>query len=115
AQDAARILPGDGRTGFHLGPGDLGIGAAAIATLGDEIIDSALAVLVARIPVLDGGILAFGIVEGDEFHHAGVTLGFVAHRGGAAFEITDVAVGFGDDQRALELGGLLLVVAEFGC
>src|SRR5580704_8236109 len=35
AQDAARILPGDGRAGFHLSPGDLGLAAAAVAALGD--------------------------------------------------------------------------------
>src|SRR5271163_4061987 len=42
AQDAARIFPGDGRTRLHLRPRDLGLLAAAIAALGDEIVDAAL-------------------------------------------------------------------------
>src|SRR5262245_54296533 len=34
AQDAARIFPGDGRTGLHLRPGDLRVLAATVAALG---------------------------------------------------------------------------------
>src|SRR5690242_19439099 len=34
AQNAARIFPGDGRTGLDLGPGDLRVLAAAVAPLG---------------------------------------------------------------------------------
>src|SRR5205085_11964439 len=52
AQDAARIFPGDGGAGLDLGPGNLGVMAAAIATLGDEVVDAALALGVAGIPVL---------------------------------------------------------------
>src|SRR5580704_9065945 len=47
AQDAGRIFPGDRRTRLDLGPGDLRVPAATIAALGHEIIDAALAVLVA--------------------------------------------------------------------
>jgi len=47
AQDARRIFPGDRRTGFDLGPRDLRTRSAAVAALGDEIVDSALAVGVA--------------------------------------------------------------------
>src|SRR5215471_15229195 len=46
AQDAARILPGDGGAGLDLCPGDVRVLAPAIATLGDEIIDAALPCLV---------------------------------------------------------------------
>jgi len=49
AQDAARIFPGDRRTGLDLGPGNLRIVAAAIATLGNEIVDAAFALGVAGI------------------------------------------------------------------
>src|SRR5207249_9837867 len=55
-EDAARVLPGDRRPGFHLGPRDLRARAAAGAALGDEIVDAALALGVARIPVLHGRI-----------------------------------------------------------
>src|SRR5439155_19568648 len=60
AQDAARILPGDRRTGLDLGPGDLGIVAAAIATLGDEIVDTALVFRIAGVPVLHCQIFDLG-------------------------------------------------------
>src|SRR6202030_4794174 len=66
AQDAARIFPGDRRAGLELGPGNLCILAAAIAALGDEIVDAALAFGVARIPVLDGRIFDLGVVERDQ-------------------------------------------------
>src|SRR6202011_919361 len=52
AQDAARIFPGDGRAGLDLGPGNLGIVAAAVAALGNEIVDTALALRISGIPVL---------------------------------------------------------------
>ena len=45
-QNAARILPGDRRTRFDLRPTYLGIAAATIAPLSDEVINTALAVLV---------------------------------------------------------------------
>src|SRR5262249_12461884 len=61
AQDAARIFPGDGRAGLELGPGDLRVHAAAVATLGDEVIDAAAAAGVAGVPVLDGRILDLGV------------------------------------------------------
>jgi hypothetical protein len=101
-----RVLPGDGRAGLDLGPADLGPVAAADTALGDEVVDAALAVLVAGIPVLDGGVLDLGVPEGDEFHHCGVELVLVALGGGAALQVTDVAVLVGDDQRALELAGV---------
>src|SRR6185437_16905395 len=66
AQDAAWIFPGDRRSRFDLGPGNLRIGAAAVAALGDEIVDAALAFGIARIPVLHRRIFDLGIVERDE-------------------------------------------------
>src|SRR6185312_15572081 len=57
AQDAARVLPGDRRTGFHLSPRNVGIPTPALAALGDEIVDAALALGIARVPVLHRGIL----------------------------------------------------------
>ena len=88
--------------------------AAAIAALGDEIVDAAFAVLVARIPVLDRRVFDLGVVERDELDHRGMQLILVAHRGGAAFEIADIGALVGDDQRALELAGVRCVDAEIG-
>ena len=65
-------------------------GAAAGAALGDEVVDAALAVLVARVPVLDGRVLDLGVFQGDELDHGRVELVLVAHRGGAALEVADV-------------------------
>ena len=62
AQDAAWIFPGNRRSGFHLRPGDFGIVAFAQTALGDEVINAALAVLVARIPVLHRGVFNRRIV-----------------------------------------------------
>src|SRR5215210_1368706 len=38
----ARILPGNRRTRFHLGPRDFGVDPRALAALGDEVVDPAL-------------------------------------------------------------------------
>src|SRR5690606_5128180 len=113
-QDAARIFPGDRRAGLDLGPGDLGILATAIATLGDEIVDAALAVLVSGIPILHRRILDLGVIERDQFHHGGVELVLVAHGRRAALEIAHIGAFLGDDQRALELAGIALIDAEIG-
>src|SRR5690606_32305117 len=61
AQDAARIFPGDGRAGLDLGPADLRARAAAIAALGDEIVDAAFSFGVAGPPILHGRVLDFGV------------------------------------------------------
>src|SRR3546814_788573 len=39
-QHAARVFPGDRRTGLDLGPGDLAAVAAAFGALGDEVVDA---------------------------------------------------------------------------
>ena len=88
--------------------------AAAVAALGDEVVDAALAVGVARIPVLHRRIFDLGVVQRDQLDHGGVQLVLVAHRRGAAFQVADVGALVGDDQRALELAGVLLVDAEIG-
>ncbi len=114
AQNAARIFPGDGRTGFDLRPGNLGMRAAAIATLGDEIVDAAQPILVAGIPVLHRRIFDLGVIERHQFDHGGMQLVLVALGRGAAFEIGDVRALVGDDQRAFELAGLARIDAEIG-
>src|SRR5215469_11314972 len=50
-ENTARILPGDCRSRFDLGPRDLGIPAGALATLGNEVVDPALPLFVAGIPI----------------------------------------------------------------
>src|SRR5450755_2318409 len=54
---AARIFPRDRGPGLDLRPGDLGIAAAALAAFGDEVVNAAQAVLIARIPILHRRVL----------------------------------------------------------
>ena len=56
-EDTAGIFPGDGRAGFDLRPRNLAPFAFTQAALGYKIVDTALALFVAGIPVLDGGII----------------------------------------------------------
>ena len=88
--------------------------AAARAALGDEVVDAAFAVLVARVPVLDGRVLDGRLFERDQFDHRRVQLVLVAHRRRAAFEVADEGPILGDDQRPLELPGVGRVDAEVG-
>ena len=113
-QNAARIFPGDGGAGLDLRPGNLRVRAFAEAALGDEVVDAALAVLVAGIPVLDGAVFDLRALHRDEFDDGGVELVFVAHRGGAAFEIADVSALVRDDERPLELAGVRGLDAKVG-
>ena len=113
-QHAARILPGDGAARLHLRPRDARARAAAFAALGDEVVDAAAALLVARVPVLHRGILDVRALQRHQFHHRRVQLVLVAHRRRAAFEVAHVAALVGDDQRALELAGIGRVDAEIG-
>src|SRR3990172_1770590 len=86
-QDAAWILPGDGRPGLDLGPGDLRVHAQALAALGHEVVDAAPAFPVAGIPVLDRRVLDRGVVERDQLDDRRVQLVQIADRRRAALEI----------------------------
>ena len=113
-QHAARVLPRDGAAGLHLRPTDLAAIAQAYAALGDEVVDAALALFVAGVPVLDGAVLDLGVLQRHQFHHGGVQLVLVADGGGATFEVAHIRALIGDQQRALELAGHGLVDAEVG-
>src|SRR3546814_14100624 len=67
AQDAARIFPGHRRAGLDLRPRDLARHTTTIAAFGDEVVDAADAVLVARIPILYGRILDLGAIQRAQF------------------------------------------------
>ena len=86
----------------------------AQAALGDEVVDAAHAVLVARVPVLHGRVLDVGVVQRDQFDHRRVQLVGVERGRGAAFEVGHRGAFFGHDQRALELPGVFGVDAEIG-
>src|SRR6202042_698089 len=97
---------GDRRAGLHLRPGDVCVAAAALAALGDEVVDAADAVGIAGVPVLYRGVLDVRVIERDQLHHRGVQLVLVALRRAAALQVGYVAAAVGDDQGALELAGV---------
>ena len=112
-QHAAGIFPRDRRAGLDLRPRQAGV-LAAQSALGDEVVDAAAPLLVARIPVLDGRVFHLGVALDDDLHHGGVQLVLVAPRGGTPFQIPHVGPFVGDDERAFELSRTLGVDAEVG-
>ena len=102
-EDAARILPGDRGAGLDLRPGDLRVASQTLSALGDEVVDAALAVLVAGVPVLDGRVLDLRVLESDELDDRRVELVLVADRRRATLEVAHVRAFVRDDQRPLEL------------
>ena len=113
-KDATGVFPRDSGAGLHLRPRNLAAFAFAEAALRDEVVDSALPLLVARIPVLHGRVFHLGMVVGDDFHDGGMELVLVAHRGGAPFEVRDVGFVVRHNEGALELPRVLRIDSEIG-
>ena len=114
-QNAARVLPRDGRSRFDLRPADAAVLASALAALGDEVVHATgTGFTVAGVPVLHGRILDFGVFLSYEFHDGAVELLARKFGGGAAFEVAHASVVIGDDQCAFELACFLVVDAEVG-
>ena len=113
-EHAGGIFPGDGRTCLDLCPRDFREVASAEGALGDEVIDTAFAELIARIPVLDRGVLDLGTFVDVDLDDSSVKLVLVAHRCGASFEIGDVSLLVGDDEGAFELTRSAGIDAEVG-
>src|SRR5690554_2743889 len=82
--------------------------------LGHEVVDTALAFRVTRVPVLYGGVLDLRIIQGNQLDNRRVQLVFVAHGRGTALEIAHIGALVGDDQRAFELSGVQFVDTEIG-
>ena len=114
AQDAAGVLPGDGGTSFHLGPGNVRTITSAVPALGDEVVNAADAVFISGIPVLHRGVLDLCIFHGDEFHHGRVELVFIPHGRSAAFKVTDETALVCNDEGTLELAGFGFIDTEIG-
>ena len=77
SQDTTGILPGDGRTGLYLRPGDLASLALAQASFGHEVIDTPFALFIARIPVLYGRVFDLGMFVGYDFDNGSMQLALV--------------------------------------
>ena len=111
-QIATGVFPSDGGTGLHLGPGYEGVFAQAISPFGDKIVNPPLTVLVARIPVLHGGVTDGGVVVGHQLHHGGVELVFIPLGGGATLQIVHRGTLLRHHQRPFKLSRLFGVDAE---
>src|SRR3546814_1835649 len=81
---ASLIFPGHRRAGLYLRPRDLARHPTTIAAFGDEVVDAADAVLVARIPILYGRILDLGAIQRDQFDDGSMQLVFVTPEIGRA-------------------------------
>ncbi len=112
-EDARRVFPRDGGTGLDLRPGQACV-LVGDAAFGNKIIDTALTVLVARVPVLDGGVLDLGVLVNHYLDDRCMELVLIAHRSCTALQIGEVSTLVGDEQRALELTGLAGIDAEVG-
>ena len=71
-EDTTRIFPRDCRAGFDLRPRQACVVALADTALGHEVVDAALALLVARVPILYGRIFHLGIFQYDDLDYGGV-------------------------------------------
>ena len=71
-QHTAGVLPRDGRARLDLCPRELRLRPTAVTALGNEVVDTALTFLVARIPVLHGRVLHFGFLLHDDLDDGGV-------------------------------------------
>ena len=111
AQDTTRVFPRDGGACFYLRPAEVRVLVCDTA-FGDEVIDSAFAVLVSRVPVLHGRILDFRIRANYYFHDSCVELVLVPHGCGTSLEIREIGAFVGNEECALELTGLTGIDAE---
>ena len=112
AQNARWVLPGDGTTRFNLRPRQLRVNATQIATLGYQVQHTALTVLVARIPVLNGRVFHLGTVHHDNLNDGGMQLVLVAHRGCTSLQIRYVGIVVGNNQCTLKLTCVTGIDAE---
>ena len=111
-QHAAWVFPRDGRTRLDLRPRDFGALAATKASLRDEVIHAAFAVLIARIPVLHGAVFHLCVCFGNNLHDGRMKLVFIALRCRATFHITHIRAFVGHDEGALKLTRVGCVDAE---
>ena len=113
-QDAAGIFPGNSGTCFHLRPGDLAVISTAKATFRYEVIDTALSILITRIPILYGRIFHLCPFLRDNLHDCRMKLVLITHRSRTSFQITNISVIIRHDQCPLELSRVCRIDTEIG-
>ena len=81
---------------------------------GNEVIDSAFAVGVTRVPVLHRGVFYFCIIQSNQFYNGSMQLIFITHGRGAPFQVTNVAAFVGNNKCALKLACITFVNPKIG-
>ena len=109
----ARIFPSYGRARLDLRPEEVSI-LLAKASLGNEVVDATLALLVAGIPILHRRVLNLGILLHDNLDHCCVQLILVTLRCGATLQVAHISPFVRNNKRALELTRSLRIYAEVG-
>ena len=110
---ATRVLPCDGRSCFDLCPTEASI-LVGDTTFGNKVVDSTFAVLVARVPVLYGGVFYFCILVHNYLYDGSVQLVFIAHRCGTSFEVTKVCSFVCNKECAFKLTRITRIDTEIG-
>ena len=108
-----RIFPSYSRACFYLCPEEVSI-LLAKTSLCYEVVDSALALFVTRIPILHCRILNFCITLHNNLDHCGMQLIFIALWSSTTLQITYIRPLVCNNQRALELTRTLRIYAEVG-
>ena len=80
--------------------------------LSHEVKNTALAVFIARIPVLDRAVFHIGIFHGHDFHHRRMKLVLVTHRSGTTLHIAQGRTFVCHDESPLELTCSLRIDTE---
>ena len=111
-QDAGWIFPGNGRAGFNLGPRKFRVFPFANSPFGHKVINTALSLFIAGIPVLNRRIFHFSIFHHHNFHNGCMQLVFITHGCCTTFQIGNVAVLIGHDQCPLKLPGIHSIDTE---
>ena len=86
----------------------------ADTSLGHEVIDTTLAILIAGVPILHGRILNLRIAQYHNLNHRSVELVLVTARSGTTLQIAHIRALVGHNQRTLELTRTRRIDAEIG-
>ena len=110
-QHAAWVLPSNCRASLNLSPRQTCILVADTA-LGNEVIDTTLAILIAWIPVLYGRVLNLRVALNYNLYNGCMELILIALRCCTTLKVADIRALIGNNQRALKLTRTLGINAE---
>ena len=111
-QNTGRVFPRNSRTCLHLCPGEFTVRTFAVTTFRNEVIDTAFAFGITRIPVLYGTVLHFRTLMYHNFHDSGMQLVLIAHRSRTTFQIGNIRIIIRHNQRPLKLACITRIDTE---